>query len=260
MGIRILYNYDTWDGATITSSSEASTDLADDNTVDDLPGRVWRTTGASSESIVFDFGSAVNFDIFGIFNHNFTSGATVKLQANGTDSWGSPSYNQTLTIATDADSVVLPRLVYFPSNPTARRYWRVSVQDSSNPDGYIEIGRLIAGSYYEPSRSVADGLIVTDIDPSEGFAGPGTAGFWRVRPKYRRAAILFPLYTATQADELYAFFSKVGRTRPIVLALDPTSRPSEDSMYCYFKSNVGQIWREAGIYDSAQLDFEEAVE
>jgi hypothetical protein len=256
MAIRILYDADTWDAGTITSSSEASTDLADDNAVHDFVGKPWRTTGDTSETWTIDLGSAVSTTIFGIFNHNFTSGATVKYQANATDSWGSPTVDETLTIATDSDSVVLPRLVYFPSH-AALRWRRIDIADASNPDGYIQVGRFIGGAYWEPTRTITDGFPMTSNDPSTGSRAPGTGFFARQRAKYRSAQVAFELAGRTDHDKWQTVFEKVGQTKPLILALDPTNYPTKDSMYCKVASPLTQVFREADLFDTPTLTFVE---
>ena len=110
---RILYNLDTWDAATVTGSSQANADLVPANVLHDHVSKLWRTTGKASENIVFDLGTATNITVFSMFTFNLTASATVTLQANSANSWGSPAYSQALTIATDADGNVLQRLVFF---------------------------------------------------------------------------------------------------------------------------------------------------
>ena len=87
---RILYNMDTWDGATITGSSQANTDLVPGNVVHDHVSKMWRTTGKASENIVFDLGTATKITVFSMFTFNLTASATVTLQANASNSWGRP--------------------------------------------------------------------------------------------------------------------------------------------------------------------------
>ncbi len=142
---RILYNLDTWDAATVTGSSQANTDLVPANVLHDHVSKLWRTTGKASENIVFDLGAATNITVFSMFTFNLTASATVTLQANTADSWGSPAYSQALTIATDADGNVLQRLVYFLDE--TYRYWRVTFADSGNAASYLQIGRIAAGTY-----------------------------------------------------------------------------------------------------------------
>lgn len=257
MAIRILYNFDTWDAATITGSSEESSDLADDNVVNNAPGRVWRTTDVSSENIVFDLGAATTLTCFAIFNFNFTSGATITLQGNASDSWGSPSYSQALTIATNADGNVIKRIVFFLDEEY--RYWRLLMVDSGNTDGYLEVGRIVAGSYYEPSRNINDGFSITPDDPSDVADVPGTYTEANELPKYRTAVVSFSEMDRTQTEKFQAIFDKVGRTKPMVLALNPSDYPSKDSMYCRLKTPMGLANKILEQYDAVRLVFEEMV-
>ena len=168
---RILYNMDTWDAATITGSSQANTDLVPANVVHDHVSKMWRTTGKASENIVFDLGTATKITVFSMFTFNLTSAATVTLQANASDSWGSPSYSQVLTIATDADSAVHQRIVFFLDQ--TYRYFRLLLADAGNADTYLQIGRIAAGEYYETTRNINQGFNISMFDPSEGDRVPG---------------------------------------------------------------------------------------
>ena len=255
---RILYNMDAWDAATITGSSQANTDLVPANVVHDHVSKMWRTTGKASENIVFDLGSAKKITVFSMFTFNLTASATVTLQANASNSWGSPSYSQALTIATDADGAVLPRIVYFLDQ--TYRYWRVTLADSGNSDSYLQLGRMAAGEYYELPSNINQNFNITMFDPSEGDRVPGRQTFFRNRNRYRRATVRYNLQSQTQTDKLSAIMLKTGNSRPIVLALDPTDRPSKDSMYCYLETPLSQAHQFVGNYSTAQLVHEEKTE
>lgn len=133
------------DSATITASSEVAS-LPAANVAQAWRSKPWRSTGDSSEWIKFDFGSAQAVRAFALVGHNFTSGATVKIQANATDVWTSPSIDVTLTYHAD-------NLVYLWSSDQSYRYWRISIEDGSNPDGYVEIGRVFLGPTTIPERN-----------------------------------------------------------------------------------------------------------
>jgi hypothetical protein len=66
--------------------------------------------------------------------------AVVKIQANATDSWGSPAVDQTLTI----DNTYMVASHYF-STDQSYRYWRVVIEDVGNPYGYVELGMVWFG-------------------------------------------------------------------------------------------------------------------
>lgn len=252
--VRLLYNSATWDAATVASSSETG-DLVDNNVADNRIGKVWRSTGVASEYLKFSLSGAAQFTCFGVFAANFTAAATVTLEANATDVWTSPSYSQALTIATDSDGNVLPRIVLFLDQ--TYRYWRLTMADPTNTAGYLQIGRVIAGLYYEPPRNVSDGFAVETIDPSEGTARPGSLAVFRRHMLYRRASVDFSYATQTQADKLAAAFAYVGNRWPVVLALDPTNRPSTDSLYCRLTSPLRTVHAMTGQYNQGTLVFEE---
>lgn len=97
----------------------------------------------TSVNIRCDFGTATTMTAFVIGDHNLTDAATITLEANPTDSWGSPAYTQAVT---------LRDLAYLYLNESYR-YWRVVVDDSTNATGYIEIGLLYAGEYLELTQN-----------------------------------------------------------------------------------------------------------
>ena len=255
--LRILYNADTWDAATVTANSEV-TDLEGSNVVHDFISLPWRSTGDTSEWIKFDLGSATSITCIGIFKHNLTSGATVTLEANATDSWGSPSYTQVLTIATDVDSAVLERIVFFLSE--SFQWWRITIADASNPDGYIQIGRIMAGAFYEFGRNFNSSFQLAMVDPSEGDETPGRQDYKRSRKRYRRATLGFTLQDRTQMEKLQAIMTKMGNSEPCILALDPTNYPTKDSMYCYLKTPLNLAHRFSNYFDTASLVFAEVTE
>ena len=254
----MLYNMDAWDAATVTHSSEANTDLVAENVLHDHIAKLWRTTGKASEWIVFNLGSAKKITCFSMFSFNLTSSATVTLQGNASDSWGSPTYSQALTIPTDADSNVIQRIVFFLDQTF--QYWRVTLADSGNSASFLDVGRMAAGEYYETTRNISQNFGITMFDPSEGNPVAGRQTFYRNRNRYRRATVSFNLQDQTQTDKLSAIMEKVGNSRPLVLALDPSSRPSKDSMYCYLTTPLAQTHQFINNYSTSTLVFEEKTE
>lgn len=254
--VRFLYDADVWDAATITASSEAG-DLEDDNAVHDFVGRPWRSTGDTAEWIKFDLGSAEQITCVALFGFNFTSAATVTLQANSSDSWGAPPYSQALTIETDSEGDVLKRLVFFLDE--TYQWWRITIADAANPDGYVEIGRIIAGAYYEPPRGVSEGVSIAVIDPSQGGAQNGLQAAYRQGIIYRRLAAQFRFMNLTQRDKFEGIFRKNGRTKPFVIVPHPTTRPTEDALYGYLTTPINLAHILVTHYHSGSLVFEEKV-
>ena len=242
---RFLYTF-KFDDAVITSSSEVS-GLPDDNAVHDFVARKWRTTGDTGQWIKFDQGSAKKITMAALFGHNLTSGATVTIQANSEDSWEAPSYSQAMTWNEKA-------IVKFIDE--TYQWWRITFEDGSNPDEYIEIGRICAGEYIEPDVNVSENVSKQLIDPSVKEGNQGKQGNVITRPKYRAFSVEFTGIARAQQDQLSAMFEAVGNTGPLVFALDPDNYPEEDTIYCEIQTQLGYALG-ALAYGDVSLVFEE---
>jgi len=268
MAFRILYNAasDQSSGVTITAAADAVKSASNvaanigGNTEEWRVNKLWRTDRDTGQWIKFDFGSAQSVTQVSLFNHNLTSSASVYLEARDTDSWGSPSYSQALTIASDSDSTVLPRLTYFKAAGTAYRYWRITIEDGSNPDEYIQVGRIVLGEYYEVTRDLSSDLRVELMDPSRQggtAAAPGT-----VEPgvsqknRFRRIRTSFQFVDQTETDKWSAIFEHLGNARGAAICWD-ADRPSKDSAYVFLATPMNLAHQVAAYYDVMSLVWEE---
>ena len=142
----------------ITSNSEVAS-LPDDNVQTFWKSKVWRATGDAAEWIKFDFASALPVWVVAIVGHNFSSGATVTLELHASDAWGAPTVSQ--VIAYNADI-----MLYVFTSAQTYRWARITIADGSNPDGYVECGRIFLGAYLSPERGFMNGWKRSLIDPS----------------------------------------------------------------------------------------------
>jgi len=83
----------------------------------------FRFTGNTSENLVI-FKGGLSFDSIVIDSHNLTSSATVKIQANASDSWTSPTVDITATVA-DVISYVWASVQSYD-------YVRILIEDPTN--------------------------------------------------------------------------------------------------------------------------------
>lgn len=97
------------------------------------------------DAIVIDLGSAQSVTACALLGHNFTGSATVKLQGNASDSWGSPSVDRTLTV-TD------PIISDYPTG--SYRYWRVFWTDSTTTEDFFTLDELFLGTYLQLAHAV----------------------------------------------------------------------------------------------------------
>ena len=65
--VHLLYDTRTWDAATVTASTSATGQGAS-RVLLDHPGKKWRSTSKTGNTLTFDLGSAVNATMLGIGN------------------------------------------------------------------------------------------------------------------------------------------------------------------------------------------------
>lgn len=116
-------------GVTLTESTESSPAVAE-NVLDWAhPAKYWMTTGTGSDgTLVFDMGaSPPSYVGLYIARLNVTGG--VRLQANATNTWGSPSIDNALTLTTDSFVNRTQGIFFFNTDRSAitHRYCRLKI-------------------------------------------------------------------------------------------------------------------------------------
>ena len=143
--MRILYA-NLWDNYTLVESQEDANYPAE-NTQDMRLSKVWRTATASATTIYIDAGSGLTItcDTAAILAHNFTASAGIVVQASTAATFATIHLSANVTYRSDI------MVVFFASG--AHRFWRFSFNETTNPDGYYQIGRLMLGAYLQVDPS-----------------------------------------------------------------------------------------------------------
>lgn len=126
--------------ATITVSSSVAA-APKSNLYDQYLSNFLLFTGKTFETITLDAGSGntIDFNSVGLAGGNLTENAVVTIEANATDSWGSPSVDETMTYNAEAWTFFFEALQQY-------RFVRITFVDTGNT-GNIEIGWLFVGEY-----------------------------------------------------------------------------------------------------------------
>jgi hypothetical protein len=112
---------------------------------------------SSPNTITATLAAEAAVDAICIFDHNFTSGATIHLYGDDAATFNSgpgsaPQVDETITWTDDKI------LHYLTTADRTKKYWQLRVADTGNSDGYIEIGELFLGSYLELSKNYSEGF------------------------------------------------------------------------------------------------------
>jgi hypothetical protein len=256
--LRVLTGTDI-DAATLTASSEAN-GLPVENLQSDFRKRVWRSTALDGQYVDIDFGETKACNALALVNHNLTASGEITLTAGTSagdnslldvtfDAWeplfglgeggfGLHGWGGFLTaeeIATYLPAGTM-RLYYFTDAVTAR-YWRVAFSDPTNPDGYIEAGRILMDSYQEAIDGIAR-LGNVPVDPSTVQYSKGGQAWRNRQTPYRTAqAQISAIHEEDIYSLWYALAQEVGVGRSFVADLlaegDNVGMRLHNQLYCH---------------------------
>jgi hypothetical protein len=125
----------------------------------------YRSTDVTgTKTVDFDLGAALEPMVFALMDHNLTAGATLRLQASSSPSFGVLIADLVVPIPLDANGVPTGRLVYYirdlvngslTAGYTAR-YWRISVLDAANTELILRWSEAYLGPWLEAPLIVGD--------------------------------------------------------------------------------------------------------
>lgn len=214
------------DAGTLEDSSTVAANYPLANLLLLQPGRKARFSTPAAVYVVLDLGSAQAITFAALVNHNGSATGTWRVRgatseanltaAPGYDSGGSDSLYP-VTGKPDAD--VQHSFLSFAAQ--TYRWWRIDIDDTSNADGYVDLGRIILANAWAPEVNFAFGAGIGWLDPSNIDQGVGGHLYPNERPKHR--VMTLPLNFQTESDMLgglYELQRKVGASRDVFVVLD----------------------------------------
>ena len=218
------------DDATLTPSSQVAS-LPASNLQNPSPTIIWRTTDKDSENLLVDLGDPQNSSLIVLLNHNLKPDANITLQANSSDSWSSPPFAQTLNWHEYLIIKYFDQALY--------RYWRLLISDSTNQDGYIQIGRLWIGTFYQPTHDISRNFTVEHVDPSiVSYSASGTK-YVTQRTPFRRLNISFQ--NTNQKAQFDEILEATKSFKDFIISIDPENSVWQTgihdySIYCHLEN------------------------
>jgi len=184
--------------------------------------------------------------------------ATIKLQGNETDSWGSPSYEQALTY----NSQAMYRFSDTGLHTEALRYWKLLIEDLDNPEGHVELGSVFLGNYFESTRgAVQFPFNGKYIDRSVTAFSEGGQTFSDEREKSESFSINWFGLTIAEKEDIEDFWTRFGTARPFFVAFDPdtafSSSVNKYIRYCKFEQEPAYQLESPGNFSSSMALREE---
>ena len=236
-------------GATITATTAATgysfTDMVNDS-------RLCRVGRSTTTSLVLhmDLLTAQNCTYFAILNHNITDTATVTLEYSyDNSSWTSraitiyttTTYNRitpegdtrvTSTGDTRVVTVDTPYESICEVNPAPfARYWRLTITDTKNTDGYIEMGMVYLGDYIQLPNMAPDQQIPRRTNSDKSFNETRQVqGYKKVQ--YIEATVNFPFVSDAELASCDLLFAENNITDPFILLVWANNLDVQPPIYC----------------------------
>ena len=233
MNLQLLYKNDFDDATAAATSSASGFPLT--NAGANSKASVWRSTSLSSQTISGDWaGTAKTINCVALAFTNLIEGSTVRVKLYQEIADVSPYYDsgvRTVWFAYDPpDGFTTIGLIAFPFgggvhfpiffNAATIKKFEIIITSSGNPDGYIEVGRILIGNAWSPEHNAEYGATIGHVDESEINR---TAGGQYVDRRGMHKTISFDLRYLSDADrsELSSIVRRNGKRSPVFLSMYP---------------------------------------
>lgn len=232
-----------------------------DNLKNKQPTKVARSTNALAASTKFAVALSrlLPINIFAFIAHNFTPTATIRVRV-ATNAAGTTGVTLDQTI-TAADTTVVwgsepwgvfpwsgfddgdwpggPNTFLWASGSVYGTYVVVDITDTANPDGYVQIGRFMAGQAFSPAANMSVGSpnfgYIDDSTHSRSYGGQLHSN---PRPLRRRFSCAFDFLSEAEAMGAASdLMRRQGTSGNLLVIFDP----AEDSSVLVRRAIYGRL-------------------
>lgn len=234
------------DTSTLSGGSWLST-LPLSNLKDRTQGAVARSTDDTNASTKFDvdFGAEKIVRTYALVNHNMGLDSKVRIRGSDIDvtltattydsGWADvwPAVYNSLDLAWEAENFWGGQYTdeerqgfnwtYIISAPASfnARYNRVEIDDTLNPNNYVQIGRLFVGNAWQPTYNFAWGVSLAWEDPSAIEEAVSGAESYDIRTRYRVARFNTEWLSEDESMAFaYDIQRRVGTTGEVIFQYD----------------------------------------
>lgn len=258
------------DGQAITATSSAG-NMAASNLLGTNIQLPWQSTTTAAQTLQGQFATLQACDYLCLYAHNLSYDATIRLQLANDSGFTDITYDHTWQAVLPAygfgaDSFgLVPFGGYAPSkqvpysvfwfDAALAMYWRVVITDTSNPDGYIQVGRLMLGDYWsvENIRSNFNyGYNRALLSTEKAQQTLSGAVYVTEGVKFRKFSIKFNTLSALDEENLHDMIHSCGLSGHILFSAYPELGTSEEQAHtalCRYVSDSGSTrtnfpWRD----------------
>lgn len=226
----LLSYVNTFDTYTLTASSEAEGYLVGNAQAIHL-SKKWRSTGDTSEYVIGgDTTSPLTPDCAFVAGHNLPSSAVVKIQGDTGDSFASPVVDITMTRGNS--------IYYAFAGFSEQKYWRFLIGDSTNENGYVEVGKLWLGASASIDNGPARGFTENMYDTTVQSFSRGGQAYADKGYRYKSYDVYFPYWTDAMKNDVETFADAVQLADPFFVTFDTAKADKLNPVYAVMSSGI----------------------
>jgi len=223
--------------------------------------KVWQGAGTSA-TVTIDLGAAQVVDSLLLTHENFSPTATIEWRYSS-DNFATEDVSAgVLTVGSKPAGfdLVFPLLLF---TTVTRRYWRLLLTDGSNPDGFLQIGRLYIGRRTGFTAGIIHPLKFAAVDSSQVSRNTAGDPLRHERAKWRRVSFaVSPFTDAVEAHQTFSdLYMQVGLSSDFFISLSPQASEAvqrRHTMYGSFSQIEGLGEHDRTLFIPLQLVFEES--
>ena len=230
----ITTNYVNESATTITASS-ANINYPASNLKNFFRSKTWRSSGCVSESVVFDLQTPTDIDSVVLmwpkeYGIRLSDSAVIKVQANPTNVWTTPAIDITMTISNDFSIAS-----HYFNTAQSYRYWRVLIEDATNPNGWVDLGVVFLGNS-ESIITIDNGFKVNYKDNSKIITTDYGNEYVDEYPTTMVMTIPFSVLDYSDIELIQVAYLKNGTRLPVLIVVDESSNVfNKDNFVLYGK-------------------------
>lgn len=229
-----------WDNKAETAAVSVTSENPNypkENLQDTRLAKRFRTTQDSAQRIVFGAAAAnITATYAVVLGHNVSDSATINIEGNATDSWGSPTFSQAMTKQGD---------VYIAEFTSAAfDFWSIEIDDPTNPDNHIEVGFVFIGiSLQMPAMAPTQEMPYNTA--SENSVSNSGQLYGNEKYNFRANKIVSPHATNVQRTSIKTVFDTIKNIKPFILIIWSDDLSFESPIYAFYVNNSLK-WKKTG--------------
>lgn len=237
--------FDDYDTLTMSSGSAAGSNPLT-NLTDDTKIKTWRSTDLTNPAIKVTWAAAQTLSVVALAFCNLIAGSTVQitlyddpaagallLDTGAIDidySYDAPIGFASIGSASFAYGGGSTPCVFFAETSGVKRM-EITFTSAGNPDGYIEVSRIISGVYWEPSKGASYGAAVRFVDSTQSQRTSAGGLVTDRGTMHREMSFELGAMSATDRQNLNLLFRSVGQSQPIFVSLTPGDSNTEGELF-----------------------------